>query len=216
MLQPVLCPCVSPCPCDRLGSTRSIQGVTVQPPELPMPLGSQWGRDLLLGPAEVPRGGTGCFLHKCSLPSFAKGSPCLPPSAVVLLLLGRSEIPTGAAVKQHFSCSSSCLPWYGSSLLGWGAGREVRGRSQRWAAVGSQDVQQQKAGAALGPAWVGGLSCMQQPHMGCAECLCQGAGSALTPQQPPLAEKCHGHLQPGHGLVSTAQAVVVRMAAKAG
>lgn len=174
MLQPVLCPCVSPCPCDRLGSTRSIQGVTVQPPEPPMPLGSQWGTDLLLGPAEVPGGGTGCFLHKCSLPSsLAQGSPCLPPSAVVLLVLGRSEIPTGAAVKQHFSCSSRCLPWYGSSLLGWRAGREVRGRSQRWAAVGSQDVQQQKAGAALGPAWVWGLSPTWDVLSVCAKELAQ-------------------------------------------
>lgn len=47
--------------------------VTVQPPEPPCPwgvLGRQWGRDLLLGSAEVPRGGTWCFLHKLSLPIF--------------------------------------------------------------------------------------------------------------------------------------------------
>lgn len=183
MLQPVLCPRASPCPCDILsqawwhqehsGCHRS--QCSHQSPHAP---GESWGASgegtcswaLLRCPGEAH--GASCTNFPFPF-SFAQGTP-LPPSAAVLLALVRAELLTQAAVKQHFSCSSSCilmpsLLWRFPPRMGcWEGCAGGEGKEPKVSAVGSQDMPQLPAG--------------QQQKAGAAHCsgACLGLGTHLT------------------------------------
>lgn len=80
--------------------------VPVQPPEPPC----SWGAS---GAGTCSWALLRCFPAECfpaqNIPfpfSFAQGNAPLPPCAAGL---GQAELLTGAAVKQQFSCSSSCI-----------------------------------------------------------------------------------------------------------